>query len=184
MARTFVQRMIDAAKLEPAAYEEVEHDTGATGAAAGVVVLASIASGIGALSYGGIGMLIGGMIAALLGWVVWAAVIYIIGAKLLPEAGTEADMGQLLRTLGFAQSPGLLRVFGIIPFVGGLIYLIVAIWTICTTVVAVRQALDYDSTGRAVGVVILGFLFNLLISAVFFWLFGIGGSGAGTATPY
>lgn len=183
MARTFVQRMIDAAKLDPSAYEEVEHDKSATVTAAGVVVLASIASGIGALSQGGVGLLIGSMIAALLGWLVWAAVIYVIGVKLLPESGTDADIGQLLRTLGFAQSPGLLRVFGLIPVIGVLVYLVVAIWTICTTVIAVRQALDYQSTGRAVGVVILGFLFNLLISAIFFWLFGFGGGGSGAA-PY
>ena len=173
MAQGFVQRIVGAAKLDVATYEEVESDRSATGQAAGVVLLVVIASGLGLLAAGGFATLLIAALSALLGWIVWAAVIYVVGAKLLPESGTRADVGELMRTLGFAQGPGLLRVFGFLPLVGGLVYLVATLWTIATTVVAVRQALDYRSTGRAGGVTIIGFLVNGLVWWVLRGLTGI-----------
>lgn len=177
--QSFVQRMMGAARLDVATYEEVEHDSGATAQAAGVVLLAAIAAGIGALAGGGLGLLLLTVIAALIGWVVWAALIWVIGTKLLPEAQTEADIGQLLRTLGFAAAPGLLRVFGFIPLIGPLILLVVNIWMLVTTVIAARQALDYTSTWRAVGVCVIGWIIQLLILGL---LGGAAGLGTGTAS--
>lgn len=163
MAQTFVQRVIGAARLDVNTYEEVEADRGATGQAAAVVGLVAVASGLGLLAAGGFWSLLLAALGAVLGWVVWAVVIYVVGAKWLPESGTRADVGQVMRTLGFAQAPGLLRVFGWVPLVGGLVYLLATIWTIVSTVVAVRQALDYSSTGRALGVTVLGFAVNALV---------------------
>jgi hypothetical protein len=82
---------------------------------AGVVVLSSLAAGIGSIAYAGVatGLLLG-TLAALLGWLIWAFLTWLIGTKLLPEASTEADIGQLMRTIGFAAAPGILRVLGII----------------------------------------------------------------------
>ncbi|WP_423822654.1 YIP1 family protein [Salinisphaera sp. SPP-AMP-43] len=177
----FIQRMIGAAKLEVPIYEEVEHDHSATGQAAAVVVLASLAAGIGALTHMGFGGLIIVTLAALIGWLIWAAIIWVVGTKLLPQSQTEADLGQLLRTMGFAASPGLLRIFEIIPVLGGIVGIVVAIWMVATMVVAVRQALDYDNTLRAVGVVVIGWIIQLLIG----WLiggsllYGMGGAPAG-----
>jgi len=179
--QSFVQRMIGAARLDVPTYEEVEHDGGATGQAAGVVVLASLAAGIAALATGSFGVLVLTTLAALIGWVIWAALIWLIGTKLLPEDQTEADIGQLLRTLGFAASPGLLRVFGFIPLLGPLLLLVVNIWMLVTTVIAVRQALDYQSTWRAVGVCVIGWLVQLLIIGLIGGAAGIGGGGAATA---
>lgn len=163
MSQTFVQRIVGAARLDAATYEEVEADQSATAQAAAVVGLVAVASGLGLLAAGGFMSLLMAAVGALLGWVVWAVVIYVVGAKWLPEAGTRADVGQVMRTLGFAQAPGLLRVFGWVPLVGGLVYLVATLWTIASTVVAVRQALDYGSTGRALGVTILGFAVNALV---------------------
>lgn len=171
-----IERMLGAARLDNATYEAVEHDTEAMPQAAGVVVLAALAAGIGASGQGGFGALIVGTVAALIGWVVWAGVIYVIGAKLMPEAGTEADMGQVMRTLAFAQAPGLIRVFGFIPVVGPLIHLVAAIWMIATMVVAVRQSLDYESTGRAIGVVLLGFVVYILVFGLLIAMTGGGGN--------
>ncbi|MES1938775.1 hypothetical protein T5B8_00960 [Salinisphaera sp. T5B8] len=171
--------MIGAAKLHAPTYEEVEHDRGATGQAALIVVLASLAAGIGAIGGGGIGYLLLNAVAALLGWLIWAALIWAIGTKLLPEAQTEADVGQLLRTLGFAATPGLLRIFGIIPVIGTLVVFVVSIWMLATTVIAVRQALDYQSTLRAVGVCIVGWLIQLLILGLFVGSAGLSGTAPG-----
>lgn len=165
-----IQRMIRAARLEPGLYEEVEHDHSATGQALQVVVISSVAAGIGSLG-GGIVGLINGVILAVIGWVVWAAVIWLIGTRLLPGPDTEADLGQLLRTLGFATAPGVIRVLGFIPLLGWLIGLVAFVWLLATTVIAVRQALDYRSTSRAIAVCLIGwaamFLAVILLGGLF-----------------
>ena len=119
--------------------------------------------------------LVAGLIAASVGWVVWAGVIFIVGTKLLPEPSTKADFGQLLRTIGFAASPGILNILGVIPLLGLLVRFVVWIWQLVATVVAVRQALDYKSTGKAVVVCLVGFVAYLFVA---FWLaafLGLGG---------
>jgi len=162
---TFGKRMVRAAKLDVAVYEEVEADVGATGQAMAVVALAALAAGV-AMRSGVRGLLVT-TIASVLGWAVWALLIYWIGARWLPEAETQADWTQLLRTLGFASAPGILRVAGIIPGLAGPLFLITALWVLVATVVAVRQALDYRSTGRALAVCLLGWIVQwLLIVAV------------------
>ncbi|WP_420427942.1 YIP1 family protein [Algiphilus sp.] len=159
----FVQRMIGAAKLDVATFEAVEHDQNATMHALAVVVLVAIATGLGSMAAAGFTGLIVGVIAAVVGWAIWAGLIWLIGTKLLPEKSTEADWGQVARTTGFAQSPGLLRLFGFIPAVGPLIVLVASIWQLVAVVVAIRQALDYTQTWRAVVVVLIGWLINLAI---------------------
>ena len=161
---SFSERMIGAAKLDVHTYEEVEADTTAMGQSMWVVVLSSIAAGIG--TGAGIAGLVVGSIAALVGWFVWAFVTYLIGTKLLPEPQTEADVGQLLRTTGFSATPGILRVFGIIPGLGVLAVGVANIWMLVSMVVAVRQALDYNSTGRALGVCLIGWLALVLVTMV------------------
>ena len=105
---SFTERMIGAATLNVKTYEEVEHDESATPQAMAVVALSVIASGIGTAGFGGSRGLVGGLVAAAVGWVVWAGIIFVVGTKLLPEPSTKADFGQLLRTIGFAASPGIL----------------------------------------------------------------------------
>ena len=157
--RPLTARMIAAAKLDVSVYEEVEADSSATGQAALVVVLAAIASAIGSVNQNAIGALVG----ALVGWAVWAAVTYFIGATLFK--GT-ASWGELLRTLGFAQSPGLLYVVGIIPILGAVAKLIIGIWVLVAGIIAIRQALDI-STGKAVITALLGWLLLMILMAVF-----------------
>jgi hypothetical protein len=157
---TFVERMVGAARFNTRAYEDVEADRGATGQALAVVLLSSVAAGIGAGA--GVRGLVVGTIASLVGWLVWAVLIYLIGARWLPEPGTQTDTGELIRTIGFATSPGLLRVLGIVPFLTSIVFTVTALWMLATMVVAARQALDYKSTLRAVGVCLLGWIVQLL----------------------
>lgn len=159
----FADRMVRAARLDPELYEEVEADADSIGQAAGVVVLASVAAGVGVSGTANPVDLIVASLATLLGWVLWAALIYFIGAKLLPEPQTRSDLGELLRTLGFASSPGVLRALGLIPGLGSLLVVVVSLWMFAAMVVAVRQALDYESTPRAVGVCLIGFLSQALV---------------------
>ena len=125
---SLMDRMIRAAKLDVHVYEEVEADTGAMGQAMGVVVLSSVAAGIGSIATGGLGGVLMGTIAALIGWYIWAYLTYFIGTKLLPEPQTKANHGELLRTIGFSSSPGLIRVLGVIPGLAPLVFFASGIW--------------------------------------------------------
>lgn len=168
----YVDRMIRAARLETGLYEEVEADKGAMGQAIGVVVLSSLAAGTATISSLGLTGVILGTLATLISWFVWAYLIYFIGTKLLPEPQTHADHGQLLRTLGFSSSPGLIRILGLVPFAREIVFLAASIWMLVAMVVAVKQALDYESTFRALGVCAIGWLVQLLLMALFFSIFG------------
>ncbi|MFQ5883087.1 MAG: YIP1 family protein, partial [Candidatus Methylomirabilales bacterium] len=163
---------IRAAKLDVHLYEEVEADKGALGQAMGVVVLSSLAAGVGSIGRGGPGGILMGTIAALIGWYFWAYITYFIGTKFLPEPQTKADHGELLRTIGFSSSPGLIRVLGIIPGLVGVVFLVASIWMLVAMVIAVRQALDYQSTLRAVGVCAIGWIVQALILVLLFSLLG------------
>ncbi|MBW2649266.1 MAG: YIP1 family protein [Deltaproteobacteria bacterium] len=170
----FQDRIIRAARLDVNLYEEVEADKGAMGQAMAVVVLSSLAAGVGTVVTGGLGGLVMGTIAALAAWYVWAWLTYLIGTKLLPEPQTQSDPGELLRTIGFSSSPGLIRILGIIPGLGGIISVVASLWMLVAMVIAVRQALDYTSTLRAVGVCVIGWVIQLLILVLLFSLFGGG----------
>ncbi len=169
---SFRNRMIRAAKLDTDLYEEVEADKGTMGQAMTVVVLSSIAAGTGSLGMDGTGNVLVGTVGALIGWYIWAYLTYFIGTKFLPEPQTKADHGELLRTIGFSSSPGLIRILGIIPGVGGLFFLVASIWMLVAMIIAVRQALDYKSTFRAVGVCMIGWTVQMFILALLFSMTG------------
>jgi hypothetical protein len=181
---SFVGRVLGAATLNAATYEEVEADSGATGQAIAVVALSSLSVGLAwAIEWlitGLIGGLLGGMsmlvfvvgavvafisysILAVAGWLMWVLVTWIVGTKFLPEPGTSSNLGEMTRTVGFAQAPGMLRFLSAIPILGYLFTLVIWIWMLAAFVVAVRAALDYQSVGRAVGVCAIGWAVNVLI---------------------
>jgi hypothetical protein len=169
----FKSRLIRSAKLDIQLYEEVEADTGAMGQAMLVVILSSVAAGIGTFRYGGLTGMLAGTIGALIGWFIWAYLTYLIGTRLLPEQQTHATPGELLRTVGFSSSPGIIRVLGIVPGVTEIVSFGAAIWMLIAMVIAVRQALDYKSTWRAAGVCIIGWIVQILFIALMFSLFGV-----------
>jgi hypothetical protein len=165
MSSSFGDRLIRAARLDPQLYEEVEADVTANRQAAGVVMLSAIAAGIGSGS-ANVVTLLGASVVALIGWYVWAFLTWWIGTRILPEPATEATQGQLLRTIAFSSAPGILRVFGVIPPLRWITFLATGIWMLVAMVIAVRQALDYRSTARAVGVCLIGWLVQLVVIAI------------------
>jgi hypothetical protein len=164
--------MIRAAKLDVTLYEEVEADPTATGQATLVVILAGVAAGIGNLAQAGIPGLVVGTLAALAGWYVWAFLVYWIGTRMLPEPQTRADHGELLRTVGFSSAPGVIRVLGVVPGLTQAVFFVAGVWMLVAMIIAVRQALDYRSTWRAIGVCAVGWIVQLLILWVAISLFG------------
>ncbi len=161
------ERMIRAAKLDAQLYEEVEADRGAMGQATAVVILAAVAAGIGSMSQGGgLGGILGLTVAALVSWYVWAFLTYMIGTRLLPEPATRADLGELLRTIGFSSSPGLIRLLGVIPGTTQIVFFVAGLWMLIAMVIAVRQALDYTSTLRAIGVCLIGWIVQAIVLGI------------------
>ena len=159
---TLASRLLGSASLKVSSYEEIESDRHATWQAVGIVVLSSLgaAIGIGNTSLSGIAAL---LFVAIATWVIWVVLTLFIGTQLLPGKQTKADFAQLLRTTGFSAAPGILRVLGVVPVIGWILFLAATIWMLFTYVVAVRQALDYTTTGRAVTVCLLGWLIHGLV---------------------
>jgi hypothetical protein len=164
---TFLQRAIGAARLEVPVYEEIEADRTATDQALVVVVLSSLAAGIGLSSGLYNAPVLHRVLLALLLWVFWAISTYIVGVYLMPEPQTRTNVGELLRTIGFAASPGILRIFGLIPAIGGTIYVMSTVWMLVAMVIAIRQALDYNSTGRAIAVCVVTGMIGVVAAALF-----------------
>ena len=171
MNSQYVNRIIRACKLDVSLYEEVEADNSATLQAASVVVLSSLAAGIGSISMGASNLIMAPLL-SLISWYIWAYLIYLIGAKLFPEVNTKADHGQLLRTIGFSSAPGLIRIFGFTPELMSITFIGAGIWMLVAMVIALRQGLDYQSTWRAIGVVVIGFLVQAIILIVLLRIFG------------
>jgi hypothetical protein len=151
----FVYRLFGAAMLDASTYEGIEADrSGGTWQAVATVVLSSLAAGVGAGGWYGSRLTTFAIVSAvaLVMWVAWATLVFQIGTKILPAPETDSDLGELLRTIGFAAAPGLLQVFGALPRMAGPVFVGTSIWMFAAMVVAVRHALDYSGIGRALAV--------------------------------
>jgi len=170
------ERMMRAARLDSNLYEEVEHDINATSQAATVVGIVALCAGLGnAIAVamagntgGAIGAFIGQIIGAYISWVAWSYITYWVGTTIYKGVATP---GELLRTLGFAQSTNLLNVLAFVPFLGGLIALVAGIWTLIAGIIALRQALDI-TTGQAVITASIGAIPMLLLWLLYGGLLG------------
>ncbi|MCL0054797.1 YIP1 family protein [Dehalococcoidia bacterium] len=163
-----ISRMLRASMLDAHVYEEVESDSSAIVQAVLIVVIVAVAKGVATLSVTdnilGIAF---GIIAGLLSWAIWAFITYFVGTKLLKTEETESSWGELARVTGFAQSPGILFVVAVVPVVGIWIVPVAWVWQLAAMVVGIRQALDYTSTFRAIGVVLIGFVAVIPLQLVY-----------------
>ena len=164
-----ISRMLRASMLDAHVYEEVESDSSAIVQAVLIVVVVAVARGVATLSVTdnvlGIAF---GILAGLLSWAVWAFITYMVGTKLLKTGDTESSWGELARVTGFAQSPGILFLIAVVPVVGTWILPVVSLWQLAAMVVGIRQALDYTSTFRAIGVVLIGFVAVIPLQLILF----------------
>jgi Yip1 domain len=163
---TFGDRVVGAMKLDENAFEDVERDPTAMGQAVGVIVLAAVAAGIGNIYWGGLTGIVTGALMSIISFLVWSAIVWLVGTKLMPEPTTHADFPQTFRTLGFAAAPGLASVVTIIPLLGWLLMFLIWLWQIAAMVVAVKAVLDYSTIGKAIVVVLIGFVINLIITFI------------------
>ena len=170
MNSIFFNRVFRAIKIDIDLYEEVEADKTATVQAGIVVVLSSLAAGVGAIHLGASNLLLAPLL-SLVSWYVWAYIIYIVGVKMFPGPQTKSNHGELLRTIGFSTAPGIIRIFGFTPTLMTVTYIGSAFWMLACMVVAVKSALDYKSMWKALGVVVLAWIiqaFALLLILILF----------------
>jgi hypothetical protein len=175
---TMINRMIRAAKLDNSLYDEVEHDISLTQEAAmiiGIVALSGAVSAflgslIGGSPLAGLGMAAIFVIMAYVGWVIWSYITYWVGTSLF---GGTATPGEMMRCIGYAQSPRVLEILGFIPCLGGLIAVAAGIWSLVASVVAIRQALDFD-TGKAIATAVVGWIVVFIIYCTIFMITGMG----------
>jgi hypothetical protein len=177
-SQALIDRMKGAARLDPATYESVERDTGATMQALAVVAIASLARGIGGIREDGAEGFLGGVIDGLVGWLVFAAFVYFVGTRLLNTVETEADLGQVLRTTGFAHTPMILGVFYLIPILGGIVGFAAYVWFLIASVIAVRHALEM-SIGRAIGTILVAGVIRFALALIIGIILGIALWGPG-----
>ena len=170
MKSSFLNRIYRAIKIDPNLYEEVENDKSATIQAASVVILSSLAAGIGAIHLGVSNFILGPLL-SLVSWYFWAFLIFIVGTKLFPDNETKSDHGELLRTIGFSSAPGLIRVFGFTPELMTVTFIGSSFWMLACMVVGVRQALDYKSLWKAFGVVVTCWFIQALLLVLIVMLF-------------
>lgn len=157
-----IEKMIRAAKLDTQFYEEVEREEETTREALIVVLIVGICSGVGTIGTGGAIGIVKGLISSIIGWLLWSVIIFLTAMLFNRRVG----IGELLRCLGFAYSPHVLSILGVIPFVGYFIFPVVFVWGLTAFVIAVRQALDCE-TGRAILVVVLSSIPYIIIRLAF-----------------
>jgi hypothetical protein len=160
---TVTERVTGVLALRSSVFEEIEADHKANGQALAIVVLTTLAAGIGGGQYGGVSRMALEAVGAVIGWITWAAVTYVLGVRLWPETQTRSDLGELLRVMGYSTAPGFFSVLATLPLLGRFVPEVISFWLLGTTIVGVRQALDYKSTLRAAIVVIVGWLFFVWI---------------------
>ena len=163
-SQTLVERAMGILQLDDATYESIEHDSNATTQAAAIVVVVGIASGIGAIRDSAANILLG-PIGQVISWLIVSALIYFVGTKMIPSGSTEADLGQVLRLVGFAMVPQVANIFGFIPYLGALIAFVASIWGLVCLIKAIKHALEM-STGRAIATGIIASLIALIPLAI------------------
>ncbi len=159
-----IQRMIGAALFNAETYEEIEADPGAIGQAILVVILVTVCGAVGGIIGGLLGDasalriilgVVAGLVFGIVRWAIWVSVLSLVGGMMLRTASTNTSWAEIGRVVGFAYTPGVLSIFSFVPFIGWLFPLVAWVWTLAAVTMAVRQALDFESTGRAIAVVLL-----------------------------
>ena len=154
MIKLFLNRIYRSVKIDPEVFDEVQKDKNATIAAGTVVVLSSLAAGIGASHLGVMNFFLAPVL-SLVTWFVWAYILYFVGVKLFPDSKTKTTHYALLRSIGFSSAPGLIRIFGFNDGLMAVTFIGSAFWMLACMVIAVKQTLNYKSLWKALGVVII-----------------------------
>ena len=168
---SFGERVVGAMRLDANTFEEIERDPTAMGQGAGVIALAAVSLGIGNVWYGGMSGIVSQVIISIIGYAVWAVLVWLIGTKVMPDPATKADFAEAFRVIAFAAAPGVLGIITIIPILGWLLLIVIWLWQMAAMVIAVKAVLDYDTIGKAIIVVVIGFFVNLCVTVLLGMMF-------------
>lgn len=157
-----IQRGKEVATFNTRTLAEIARDPRALPEAAIIVVAVAVARGIGGLNDGASG-LVAGIILSLLGWVIAAMVTYFVGTRITGTPTTSGSVESLMRTLGYASAPNIFAIFGFIWIIGGMILGVLWIWTLITTILAIRAALNMG-TARAVATGLLAWIASGIVT--------------------
>lgn len=169
---SLVERMIGVATLKRATFREIERDVDATTQALIVVVIAAVAGAIGGAGSGSDGV-IGGAVASVLGWIVFSVIAFFVGTRLFGTPQTDVSLGQVLRLIGFAQTPKILGALAFIPLVGWIFGVVAAIWFVIVAIYALREAFEFQ-TDRAVITGIVALIAWGIVIAIIVLVLGAG----------
>ena len=172
--------MLGFLRLDERVINDVEQDTNATSQALIVVILVAIASAIGNVTVGAERgsddnfwrAVIFGAIAAVAGWIVFSIIAYFVGTSLFGTAQTSATIGQVMRVVGFAQTPKLIGILGFIPLIGWIASLVAWVWFVVVAIVALRNAFEF-STERAVGTAIVALIIQVVVQLLIALIIGL-----------
>ena len=170
MISIFLNRIYRSIKIDADLFDEVQKDKSATIQAGVVVLIASLAAGVGSIHLGASNFLFAPIL-SLISWFVWTYIVYFVGVKLFADTKTNATPTSLLRAIGFSSAPGIIRIFGFSPDMMTVTFIGSAFWMLACMVVAVKQTLNYQSLWKSLGVVIISWFvqaFFLLIILVIF----------------
>ena len=157
MINLFINRIYRSVKIDPEVFDEVQKDKNATIAAGIVVVLSSLAAGVGASHLGAVNFFLAPAL-SLITWFVWAYIVYFVGVKLFPDPRTKTTQAALLRSIGFSSAPGMIRILGFNEDLMSVMFVGSAFWMLACMIVAVKQTLNYKSLWKALGVVVIAWL--------------------------
>jgi Yip1 domain len=162
---SFVDRLIGAARLDSATYDEIDRNHSANAQAFLVIVLSGIAAGIG--SFGGYWLLwiFIGPVAGIFGLAISAYCVHFVGTKLLATGTPVATQDGVMRTLAFASAVGILAILGLVPVFGMLIGYLLSIWSLLAAVVAIRQSFQV-TTGRAIATLLVTILMMSVVAFI------------------
>lgn len=170
----FLKRFMGVLVLDSSTFEEIEADRHAAMQSVVVVLLVCLAGGFAALGLGlaGVAGFVVGAVVSLGAWLVWATMITAVGTVMLPEPKTRSNLREVLRVLGYAAAPGVFIAVAAMQSVATLVLTLVTVWMIAAAVIAVRQALDYRSTSRAVAVCVIAWLMSFGVFWAALMIFG------------
>jgi len=149
-------QLIRAIQLEPQVFRELAQDKASLVSAMALALFSSAAAGVG--SVGGYAEKIPQAIGtALLAWFLWVLLIYALGAKCFP-AKRRTSLTAILCAAGFASTPGLLRFLAYFPVFSVIVSFGAALWMFASMLVAMKEALHYESMPRTAAVIGIGWI--------------------------
>jgi hypothetical protein len=175
-----VDRIVRAIRLDWTVFREIAEDENAMSQAALIVAVVTFISSIGTA----IGVLIGGrafgtavlsffgdwiISGILIGWIGWAIITYFVGTAMFQG---KTDIPEMMRVLGYASAPKLLGLLGFIPCIGWIFPLAGWLLSLIAGVIAVREAMDFE-TSQAIITVVIGVIVAVVLTIIL-GLLGLG----------